>query len=245
LFLLFGLTFPPILTFGEEAKRAIDPDADGVLKEMGEYLKATKQFTFQGNATFDQVFDSAQKLQYSASMNVSVRRPNRFQVNRKGDLVNQRLWYDGKSITLLNVEEKLYARVDAPSKIDQALEFAVERFGIRAPLASLVLNDPYERLIHNVKSGVYVGSHEIDGVKTHHLAFTQENIDWQIWVEDGKMLVPRKVVITYKKVKSCPQFTAVLSNWDLSPRLPERLFTFVPTDEYEQIEFLPVEDENP
>ena len=51
-------------------------------------------------------------------------------------------------------------------------------------------------------------------------------IDWQIWIDAGTQMVPRKVVITYKKEPGQPQFTSVLSDWDFSVRLPDRLFVF-------------------
>jgi hypothetical protein len=69
-------------------------------------------------------------------------------------------------------------------------------------------------------------------------------IDWQIWIEDGKQLVPRKIVITYKTMPGSPQFTAVLSEWDLKTRLPESIFTAdIPADQgITKIEFLTVKE---
>ena len=66
------------------------------------------------------------------------------------------------------------------------------------------------------------------GVPCEHLAFTQGNIDWQLWIEDGPRPVPRKFVITYKDEPDSPQFTAVFSNWDFTTELPDFLFTFEP-----------------
>ena len=107
------------------------------------------------------------------------------------------------------------------------------------------MSDPYSNLTQNAKSATYVGLHEINGVKCHHLAFTQESLDWQIWVEDGSMQVPRKVVITYKLAEGMPQYTAVLSDWDFSPHLPESVFSFVTPVNAEKIEFMPVEEKVP
>ena len=62
------------------------------------------------------------------------------------------------------------------------------------------------------------------------MAFTQETIDWQVWVEDSGTPVPRKVVIVYKNVKSVPRFTAELSDWNFSPKLSKSLFEFTPPE---------------
>ncbi|KAA3604154.1 MAG: DUF2092 domain-containing protein [Candidatus Scalindua sp. AMX11] len=37
------------------------------------------------------------------------------------------------------------------------------------------------------------------------------SIDWQIWTEDGRMKLPRKVVIAYKRAEGTPLYTPQLS----------------------------------
>ena len=89
-----------------------------------------------------------------------------------------------------------------------------------------------------VKSGFYEGLHMVNGIKCHHLSFTQDNVDWQIWIEDGPQAVPLKVVISYKNLDGCPQYSATLSDWDFNVRLPDLVFTFEAPAGAEQIEFL-------
>jgi hypothetical protein len=48
--------------------------------------------------------------------------------------------------------------------------------------------------------------------------------------------------MTFKNVPGDPQFTAVFSDWDFSPRLPEILFSFVPPAGADKIEFIPVSE---
>ena len=220
----------------------IDPQADKLLQQMGEYMKSTKQFTFRADVSFDQVLESGQKLLYTQSVNVSVRRPDRLQAHVKGDINNKGFWFDGKRITLLDKKLNAYATAEVPADIDAALEHLVDRFGVTAPVSDLVLNDPYPALSKNIQTGSYIGLNEVHGVKAHHLAFTQESIDWQIWIkDDGGKPVPKMLVITYKQVEGSPQFTALLSDWNFSPRLQDSLFTFKAPEKAIRMEFLPVE----
>jgi hypothetical protein len=216
----------------------VEPHARKILQAMGEYLKTAKAFSVHGEITHEEVLPSGRKLQYSASNNVMIQRPNRIRADYCGDLRKSSFWYDGKSVTLLHTDKRLYATFSAPKDIDSTVDFAMDKYGLSIPLADLVYSDPYAVLIENVESGFYEGLHTVSGVKCHHLAFTQENIDWQIWIEDGAQAVPRKVVITYKDSPGCPQYTAVLSDWDFSVRLPDILFTFEAPVHAEQIEFL-------
>ena len=32
----------------------------------------------------------------------------------------------------------------------------------------------------------------------HHLFVQQHDFDWEIWIEDGRVLVPRKLVLDFK-----------------------------------------------
>ena len=66
------------------------------------------------------------------------------------------------------------------------------------------------------------------GVPCEHLAFSQNNIDWQVWIENGARPVPRKFVITYKDEPDSPEFTAIFSNWDFTTQLPDFVFKFDP-----------------
>ena len=83
--------------------------------------------------------------------------------------------------------------------------------------------NPYEVLRRDVEFGFYVGLSDVAGTRCHHLAFVEQVIDWQIWIEDGTQLVPRKLVITYKTLPGAPQFEAVFSEWDLATRTPDAL----------------------
>lgn len=214
--------------------------ADGVLKEMGDYLKSAGQFSVHAEVTFDSVLPSGQKLQFGASIDAAVRRPDRLYAEYDGDLAARRFWYDGKNFTLLDLQGDVYASEPSPSTVDATLDHMMEAYGFSLPLADFVFSDPYASLIENVQFGIYVGQHTVDGARVHHLAFVEKYIDWQVWIEDGKRPVPRKIVITYKTLPGSPQYTAVLSEWDLSTRLPDSLFTVdAPAiGQAEQIEFL-------
>lgn len=230
---------------GQTGAAASDPKPNEILKHMGNYLKTANKFTFRAHTTFENVSPSGQKIQYGEIKDVSVRRPDRLCAVTKGDLVNNRFWYDGKKMAMLDTKLNVFARTETPADIDSTLIFAAKKYGITSSLGDLVVSDPYASLIENVESGTYVGLHTIDGVNCHHLAFSQKNVDWQIWIEDGSMQIPRKIVITYKHAEGTPQFISLLSDWNFAPHLPDSIFTFVMPVNAEEIEFSPLENQVP
>ena len=216
----------------------IDPQAEKLLRRMSDYLANRQQFTLKAENTLEAVLTSGQKLQFSSPASASVWRPNRLRADRKGDIVNQEFFFDGKTLTLFNPKENLYATTAAPPTIDAMLDFAREKLDVIAPGAELLYSNAAERMLKETTSGFVVGPSVVGGIKSTHLAFRGAEVDWQIWIEDGDKPLPRKFVLTSKKVAGEPQFTVLIRNWDVAPKLTDQMFTFVPPKGAKKIEFL-------
>jgi len=104
------------------------------------------------------------------------------------------------------------------------------------PLEDLVVSDPYQNVIHRISSGTDIGPVTVLGVPCEHLAFSLEKVDWQIWIEQGTVPVPRKIVITYKDEEGSPEYTAILSHWDFQTQLPDAVFSFEPAKDVTKID---------
>lgn len=220
------------------ASAQVEPQADRILREMGEYLSSAGEFRFRADVAYDTFSVEGQELQYGGRAEVSVRRPDRLRVEYDGDERRNRVVYDGQTITVYHAGRNVYASTESSSGIDAAVDRVFELSGFSVPIADLVYADPYAVLIENVEAGFVVGRHAVDGVPCHHLAFSQEALDWQIWVEDGPQPLPRKLVITYKNEPGSPQYVARISGWDLQPRVADSWFEFRPPAGAAEIEFL-------
>jgi len=231
----------PALSGAQEEESSIDPQAETILRQMSAYLGGFQQFTFHIENSVDTLLPCNQKLQLLRAVDMFVKRPNRLRANIDGDEVSQELYYDGKSITLYGKDANIYASLDAPPTIDAAMDYAIESYGLVAPMVDLIYEDSYEILTGDVQSGSYVGLSKVFGVECHHLAFQEAQTDWQIWIENSKTPLPRKIVITDKWVAGAPQLTAFLNNWDSSTPIKESIFSFEAPDTVEKIEFLPAE----
>jgi hypothetical protein len=232
---LFNATVVP----ADASKPVIDSRADKLLRNMSDYLTSAHEFSFRTEVNYDQVLAGGQKILYARQAELSMRRPDRLHAVVNGDLVNERMWYDGKTFILMDLRDLGYVKVDVPPKLDEALDFMALEYGIASPVSDVLYSDVYAVLTENVVTGDYVGQSVVRGVPTHHLAFTQNNIDWQLWIEDGAHPLLRKAVITYKNVTGSPQFTVWLSDWDFNPRLADSLFEFLPPDGAHQVEIRP------
>ena len=217
--------------------RLVEPRADQVLKAMGERLAGLERFAFEAEETFDEIPDGEPRMQLTNVRRVAVERPNRLAADADGDTLNRAAWYDGKTATLLDKAHNTYGQVEVPPTIDAALDQMAERYGIVAPLADLLYSDPYAVLTEGVLYGRYLGLHRAAGVLCHHLAFVQDTIEWQIWIDAGDDPLPRKFVITYVREPGEPQYSAILHKWHLDPAFPQGLFAFQAPPGAERVDF--------
>jgi hypothetical protein len=230
-------------TFAAEEK-AIDPRADELIKRMGDYLAQSKFFSVNAEIWQDIQLASGQQIQAGRTLNLQVRRPNRLRAEVQSPHRNRELIYDGSHMTLLNRAQKFYGTISAPGSIDDAMDVASDKFGIAMPLEDFVTSDPHKDLLEKVTSGTDIGPVTVMGTPCEHLAFSQNNIDWQVWIEKGAKPVPRKFVITYKDEPDSPQFTAIFSNWDFTTQLPDFVFQFEPPPGAAKIDVKEIREES-
>lgn len=226
----------------QERGPAIDPKVDTIMRKMSDYLDSLKHFTIAAESSIDVLQQSGQKVQLGRAVDVFVRRPNRLRANLKGDIFDQELFYDGKTVTLYGKKVNFYASLKAPATIEEALDLAEESAGLVAPMADVIYRNSYDVLMKDVQAGFYAGLSNVNRIECHHLVFRADETDWQIWIENSESPIPRKIVITSKWITGAPQFTGVITKWDTAAKLEDSLFTFVAPKDAQKIEFLPPEN---
>ena len=206
---------------------------------MSEYVAAAEQFTVRADVSTDTVLRSGQWVTAGGRSHVAAQRPDKLRAEHHGSERQRLSLLNNGRFTVYDIARNVYAVADVPTPIDDALDHIVETLGFSYPLADLLSADPYRALIANVETGFVVGHYAVDGVPSHHLAFSQELVDWEVWVEDGPRPVPRQVVITYKDEEGAPGYRVRLSQWDFSPEFSNHYFEFHPPPDSHEIEFLP------
>jgi|APLow6443716910_1056828.scaffolds.fasta_scaffold14729_2 hypothetical protein len=225
---------------GHAQSAGVSEDAALLLKRMTDYVGQLPQLGMDTTNTLEVVLTSGQKLQFASDSRVVVQRPDRMRADRVGDVISQSLFYDGRTVTLLDPVNNVYATSPAPATIDKMLDFARDSLDLIAPAGDLITTDAYQRLMADSNSGFVVGKSFIGGVRCDHLAFRGDDVDWQVWIEDDSTPVPRKFVITTLDVAGAPQFAVVVNNWTTSPDVSAGQFQFTPPAGARRIDFVPV-----
>jgi hypothetical protein len=217
----------------------IAPDAQRLLKASTDFLASQKQFSVETRNTLEIVLKSGQKIEFNHTARQSVQRPNKLRAERTGDLVSQVFVYDGKSLTLHNPADKVYAQVAAPDTLEGMLDFARSELDIVAPAGDLLYKNAYDILMDGVTDGFVVGKAVIEGALCDHLAFRARHVDLQVWIQQGAQPLPRRFVITTRDLDNGPQFAVTVTKWNLKPTFGAQAFAFTPPAGAKKVDFLP------
>lgn len=243
-----GLTTNPIVnaeglrTDALMSANSTDPEATRILQAMSSYLAETQAFSVNAEIDFEIITKNGQKLQLSSFASTVMQRPNQFYIQRKGMLADAEFIFDGKMLTLHGKKNNVYAQLDTPGSIDDAIRRFELETGFPAPGADLMFADSYAVLSTGVESSIYLGIAYVNGVPCHHLAFREDQVDWQIWIQVGDQPLPMKYVITSKWQTAAPQYEIRLRDWNTNPQINAGQFTFSAPAGATRLEALPANE---
>ena len=156
-------------------------------------------------------------------------------------MISQVFYYDGKTLTLYNPSDKVYAKEPAAETIEQVIDFARESLGLTVPAADLIYRNAFPLLMKDVTLAKLVGKAVIGGVTCDHVLFSRPGVDFQVWVAAGGQPLPCKYVVTDTGTPARLSVTTVMNDWNVAPTVADGQFTFVPPQGTKPITFMPLE----
>lgn len=218
----------------------VDRAATTILKRMTGYIAGLKQFSVHTQSTVEDVLASGHRVDIDVSARATVSRPNKIRAERLGELVDQTFFYDGKTLTLHNPSDNVYASVPAPATIEGTLDYARDTLELIIPVSDLVYSNAYSLLMQDVTFATVIGKSFINGVKCDQLLFSRPGVDFQVWVADSGKPLPMKYVVTDTGNPGQLSLTTVMSHWNTAPAAKDADFKFTPPAGAKPIDFLPL-----
>ncbi|MGK9167637.1 DUF2092 domain-containing protein [Inquilinus limosus] len=194
--------------------RAQDDDAPAILKAMADYVTSQKTLSIAFDADIEVITPQLEKIQFTSSGEVLLSRPDKLRMRRTGGYADVEQSFDGKTLTVYGRSINAFAQLDTPGTVDQLIDRLRTEYSVSAPGADLLLSRVYDELMADVIEAKHIGQGVIDGIECEHLAFRNQDTDWQLWVEIGEQPIPRKLVITSKAIAAAPQYTLRIKTWE-------------------------------
>jgi hypothetical protein len=199
------------------------------MKAMSDYMAAQKTISFGYDADLEIVTPDHQKLMLANSGTVELSRPDKIRATRDGGFSNVEMIFDGKTLTVLHKDAKLYAQADVPGTLDHLIDELRDKFHKPVPGADLLLSNVYDQLMPPVTDTKDLGSGVIGGTECDHFAFRTQDVDWQIWIAQGDRPYPCRYVITSKQVDQGPQYSVQVRDWKTGSEVAADNFGFINT----------------
>lgn len=220
-----------IISGASSVATAGEAEAKELLKAMSDYLAEQKAISFNYDTNLEVVTKDHQKLLLASSGTLEMGRPDKIRVTRAGGFANVEMTFDGKTLTLLNKDDNVFAQAEVTGAIDQLVDALRNKYNRPLPGADLLLPNVYDEMMGDVVDVKDLGSGVIGGTECDHLAFRAKDVDWQIWIAQGEQPYPCRYVITNPKGDQGPQYSVQISDWKTGTDVVADNFSFkTPTD---------------
>lgn len=140
----------------DSALSAIDPEADKILQSMSTHLAGLSALSVDADADNEIIDLAGQKLQFSSSLTLTLQRPGKIHITRHGPFAESQLFFDAQTLTLSVEDPPIYAQIEAPGDVDNAVAAIRSQTGLDAPAGDLFYAGPYAGLPTDVVSGAYI-----------------------------------------------------------------------------------------
>ncbi len=229
---------------GASAQDAEAPvNAKALLARTSALLDETQSYTFHAEKLFDLLLAKGGKIQLEGSLDVAVRRPNRFYVSYGDNETGLEFWYDGETFSIQNHRNLVHTSAPAGETIGATAKLLEEKFDLVLPLAELISDSSYREEAAAEGRRQYLGVRTVNDVDAHHLLFQGPEVDWQIWIAAEGDPLPLKLVVVRKNDPDMPQQTILFSEWDLNADLPDEVFEAEVEEGSARAEFRPTRRE--
>ena len=231
-----ALSQPPAFA-QDDAVASLVAEPSAIWQSAAVKIEQATTFATIASLSYDVTQPSGRKLQFSAEYELKAKRPDRFYAGvTSDDGRKHELYYDGAEITLVNVDEKLFATFPHQGSIESAIDVVLDELNAAMPLSVLLRSNLQAVLSDTFEYSAYVGKYAIGDARSEHLLLSNDAIDLQLWINNSDEL--DKLVITYRNEDAAPQYAASFKDWRFGKKIKNNAFEFEPDEGFDKIEFL-------
>jgi len=222
--------------------QAEERDPRELITRMSETIAELESFQIESDAYADAGLPAGQIIEHSTQVTARIRRPGTMRLSMRTTENTKEIYFNDGILTLFNHGRGFYGQEEIPPNIDAAIDYAINVFGIDAPLMDFLSTDPGNALLADAEQVDYFGTELVRNREHHHIGIRNQEVDVQVWIGTEGPSLPGKISISSKWVGGSPRFVAFLT-WNTDPQIPEGVLRFEPPDGATRIKILrdPVE----
>ena len=202
---------------------AAEQSAKDILSKAYNYIGDMDQYAFDAIVTSKGTEDGETARKYKQNVSIKVDRPGKLRVDTKGDIKNRSIYINDGLFTMMDHSYNYYGQLKTPKTIDGTLDFIFDKFGIKAPMASLVYSDMGKRI--KFKKSKYFGKMDVAGTECDYVAFKSRAGEVHVWIATGDKPLVKTYAIIDTTANGNPRTDTSLT-WDTNPKISESDFIF-------------------
>ena len=202
---------------------AAEKSAVDIVNKAYQHIGSMDKYAFDAIVLDEEVKDGAVVKTYRQDVSVKVDRPSKLRVDTKGDTKNRSSYINEGLFTMIDHGHGYYGQLETPKTIDGALDLIFEKYGIRAPLASLIYSDMGKRV--KFKRSKYFGTVDVAGVECDYVAFRGRVREVHVWITTGETPQIINYSIIDTTVEGNPRMNTSIS-WNTNPKISDSDFIF-------------------
>ncbi len=243
---------------GQDAQAAEQPQVDGanvdaVVQKVADFYQEVK--TLQVKVAIAHVMESEVIQQkHELVYEIQIKPPARYAYRVVQGDSGATVVSDGQQILTYLPPLNQYTREAAPEDDPESFATAgMAMIGLVQPPLLVATPHPQftEQLMEGVQQTQYLGKQDIDGIACHHLHFTQEQFDWELWVQAEGRPLPRRMVMDMSKAFAQVEaddalagalagakmhLTATYKDWKVDEPIADEVFVFSPPEGAQEVD---------
>ncbi|MEM6461016.1 MAG: DUF2092 domain-containing protein [Pseudomonadota bacterium] len=232
------LSYSTSAAVAQDNEAEIEQSAADLAMETANFLASQDDMAFNWFVSFDEVVDENEKVTFFRSGTIVLDRGTGFVAQTERGDTYRDFYFDGSVFSIVSPNENFYASTEIEGTFDTLAKSVQDRSDTILPLWSMLSADLPDTLLENVHSGAYLGTTLISGQHVHHLAFAQDDFDWQIWISvEEDTPLPLMLIGTDRQKPGWPQYRVYFSEWNLDPEIADGQFTYQPEDDDVKMSF--------
>ena len=235
--LLYLLLLLPIAGLSQEEK-AVDPIAIALIDKMGEVIGSLEACSFDLSTVHDDANESGMLERQFDAHSIYMRGPDKFTIRSRGDGGNRGYWYNGSFMTWYSYDENNYVTIPAPNTIISAIDSVNNTFGMRFPGADILYPSFADDILEEFDNIQFAGIKSLEGTDCFHIIAENENLNFQLWIENGAFYLPKKYLI-HQKGDTPEIIEGTFTAWITNAALPDEVFEFTPPKNADLISIMP------
>lgn len=224
---------------------AMDPKAVEIIEQAAQYLSDQDQLSVNWFVSFDTVVEGREKITEVRSGHSLLDREDGFYGYLERGMASREFFYDGVNFTVHNVDSDAYAQIAFVGDFEDLVHRARDEYDLELPIWSVLSMQYSADYLGSAEQSAYLGLTRVGGEVAHHIALSNYDEDWQIWIADDPES-PRLLMLvgTDPYTQGWPQYRAYFTGWNFAPEVPEGTFTYVPGADSERMSWPKVPERN-